>query len=315
KNRPDLSVSVQSGYIDGKPNAANKQDKKPSEPVETPATQLRGAVWSLVPKRSLSTSVVVNYLDMPNNGGLLSAAVKIETDAAEFIQSGNKQTAEVDLVGFVINSDGKQVGNFSERIAADFRTSDLNKTERADIYYNYQTKLAPGLYQVRVASRDVKSGRVGSAVQWIEIPDLSSKRLALSSLLLGERTENGKPQQESALADSALAGTQISVDRRFSSSSHLRYVIFIYNASSGKNGTTLPNVTLQTHVLRGNNIVMASPERQVSVEGQDSSRLSYAAEILLSNLPSGRYELVVTIQDRAAKTNAQKRVWFEVKKL
>lgn len=38
----------------------------------------------------------------------------------------------------------------------------------------------PGAYQLRVALRDVASGRIGSAWQFVEVPDMSQGRLALS---------------------------------------------------------------------------------------------------------------------------------------
>src|SRR5688500_20263205 len=47
--------------------------------------------------------------------------------------------------------------------------------------------ICPGLYQVRVAARDALSGRVGTAKSWIQIPDLSAKKLTLSSLRSEER--------------------------------------------------------------------------------------------------------------------------------
>ncbi|MFL6258062.1 MAG: hypothetical protein ACJ74T_23880 [Pyrinomonadaceae bacterium] len=34
--------------------------------------------------------------------------------------------------------------------------------------------LKPGIYQVRVAARDERSGVLGSASQWVVIPDLST---------------------------------------------------------------------------------------------------------------------------------------------
>src|SRR5688500_19560535 len=48
--------------------------------------------------------------------------------------------------------------------------------------------ICPGLYQVRVAARDALSGRVGTAKSWIQIPDLSAKKLTLSSLRSEEHT-------------------------------------------------------------------------------------------------------------------------------
>ena len=53
--------------------------------------------------------------------------------------------------------------------------------------------MKPGLYQVRVAATDRKGGPVGSVWDWIEIPDFSAKKLALSSLLVGERKPNAAP--------------------------------------------------------------------------------------------------------------------------
>lgn len=51
----------------------------------------------------------------------------------------------------------------------------------------------------------------------------------------------------------------------------------------------------------------------ISTEGQDPARLAYAAEIPLANLPAGRYELQILVQDRIAKSNSTQRVGFEVK--
>ena len=165
-----------------------------------------------------------------------------------------------------------------------------------------------------VAARDVKSGRSGSAIEWIEIPDLSSRRLALSSLLLGEITDDAKKQEREfvPVAKGALAGVQISVDRRFARSSRLRYIIFIYNAAAGKNGANKPDVTLRTQIFSRADVVLTSPARQISVEGQDPARLAYAAEIPLDALSAGRYELQITIQDRTAKTDAVREVSFEI---
>ena len=43
----------------------------------------------------------------------------------------------------------------------------------------------PGSYQVRVATRDRNSAKIGSAGQFVEVPDLKKKRLAVSGIILG----------------------------------------------------------------------------------------------------------------------------------
>jgi hypothetical protein len=132
-------------------------------------------------------------------------------------------------------------------------------------------------------------------------------------LLLSEQSYRTKQmQQPASTAAPLLANAEISVDRRFAQSSRLQYLIFIYNASRGKNGQAQPEVTLQTQVFRGREIVLESPARQISASGQDLARIPYAAEIPLSGMPAGRYELLVKVYDRLAKTNREQRIGFEI---
>src|SRR5215212_5211701 len=98
-----------------------------------------------------------------------------------FSHSEDKQSAVLDLSGVVLNDQGKAVGGFKDRLEVAVWFPQYMGQPRRDLVYNFQSPLAPGLYQVRVAARDDKTGRVGSAVEWIEIPDLSARKLSLSS--------------------------------------------------------------------------------------------------------------------------------------
>lgn len=314
KGRPDLQIRLQTGYLSQKSKPANEQGKNDQPKIQAPENQLRDAVYALTPKDALPISLTVNYLDMPNEGALLATALQIKSDAVEFIKTADKAAASVELVGVVFNSEGKQEGYFKDKLGADLPASSFNNSERPDIFYNQRIRhLKPGLYQIRVAARDSKSGRVGSAVQWILIPDLSSRKLALSSLLIGEQISRTKKEKTTIASESVLADVELSVDRRFSRSSRLRYVFFIYNAARAKKGAAVPDVTVETKILRGKDILLTNPARQFTVAGQDAARLPYAAEMSLNWLPAGRYELEVTVQDRNAKTTVTERAGFVVR--
>lgn len=315
KNRPELKIRVQSGYFSEKPKTVvenkpkNKQEKN-NQPASVPEQKLNAAVTAQIPSRLLPTTLAVNYIDVLNEGALLAAAMQVNTDAVEFETRGDKAVAGVDILGILYNSEGKREGFFRQLLNVDIAASKLAKTDRPKLYYNYQAKLKPGLYQMRVAARDIKSGRVGSAVQWIQIPDLTARKLTLSSLLIGEQYNDGeKKSRENNLTNVGLLEMPISVDRRFARSSILRYLVFVYNASS----KAKPDVTIQTQVWRGKNMILTSAANPISVEGQDAARLPYAAEISLNTLLPGRYELQITVQDRNAKTDIARRVSFEVR--
>ncbi len=164
-----------------------------------------------------------------------------------------------------------------------------------------------GIYQVRVAAIEEKSGRVGSAARWIEIPDLSSKRLTLSSLMVGGQFIGAG--QNTASGDESL---QFSVDRRFPKGANLSFLMFIYNAAIPA-ARSNPDLESQIKIFRHGQQVIASPVRNVVPEANaDLTRIVHGANIALQTLSTGRYLLEVTVWDRVAKTNATQHITFEI---
>ncbi|HKP45226.1 MAG TPA: VWA domain-containing protein [Pyrinomonadaceae bacterium] len=321
KGRPELRVRVQKGYfdktflaeLDEKKRPGNKKAKEPQVPVSKTDVELDAAANALVSTRSLPVTLTANYLDVLNEGILVYVASEISSEALEFsTDKGGKPQANIDILGLVYDSNGKRAGFFRDLLTVDASQSALSKLEGRDVYHNYQIKLKPGLYQIRVAARDAKNGNIGSAVRWIEIPNLSSRKLTLSSLILNERVSDVQNKRENIGAGIG-ENLRVIVDPRISRTSHLRYMIFAYNAARGAAGTGNPDVTVQTQILRGNDVLLSTTPSTISTTGQDVARLPYAAEISLANLPAGRYDLQVVVRDRIAKSSSTQRVGFEVK--
>lgn len=328
KGRPELTVRMQNGYLAEEPREAKesakaakgeaKNVKAGAAAAATPdpaQEQLRAALNSFGPQTGLPTSLSLNYLEA-EGGPALAALVRVEGSAVSFTREAGQVKAAVDVVGVVYDSKGKAEETFSRRLSLNAPEARFEGGSTPNVYYNFQAKLAPGLHQMRVATRDVRTGRVGSAVQWVEIPDLARRKLALSSLLVAEtRTDAARRLTDPAGEPRAGAlpepvAAEVSVDRRFERTSALRYVVFIYNASRGG---AAPDVTLQTQVFRGKRAVVNAPPARVSPDGQDAARLAYAAEVPLEGLPPGRYTLRVTVNDRASKAAAAQRLTFVVK--
>lgn len=309
KGHPDLKVRLQNGYLE---QIVEKEFKKDGENVSatspsTEESQLRATLNSQFSQKDLPTSMVLNYLDLPKEGGVVKAAIQIKNEFLEFSKDEEENSAKVDFLGSLYNSDGKKEGYFKDRITV----SSKNKTEKPDLFYNLQTILKPGLYQIRIATRDVKSGKLGNAIQWINIPDLTKRKLALSSLLLSENSKDSFQKSVNYPNDSSLSSSEISVNRIFQRTSNLRYVIFIYNAKLGKNN--LPDVTVRTQLLRKGKLILDGQPRQISLDGQDLERLYYGAELPLNSLPTGQYEIKLTIQDKNNNSEVEQTVSFEVR--
>ncbi|HEU4835498.1 MAG TPA: VWA domain-containing protein [Pyrinomonadaceae bacterium] len=286
--QPELTVRAPKGYVAGpQPTTATTKPPTDAKP-KTPEAELRDALSDFYPAGGLPTLLSLTYLNTPANGLVVTSSIEIS--------GTGREPATIKLAGVVLNDKGKIASSFKNQL-----NIDAPKSGAADsIFYNHHTPLAPGIYQFRVAARDEKSGRVGSAIQWIVIPDLTKAKLTLSSVLLGGQV----------LEDKSTPHVQLSVDHTFPRMSQLGYWVFVYNAK--RDATGKPQITVQTQVLRDGQAVLNS-QRKVSNAGPDLERIPFGEELALKTLTPGKYDLKVTVTDGVAGTSASQVADFVVR--
>jgi VWFA-related protein len=310
-NRSDLTVRVRKGYldVDPEPAVAAKPEAQPT-PVKTTASKLRESIAAAYPERGLPILMSADYYDVVGKGATLSTAIQIPVEFLQFSQEANgKNQATVDVSGIFYDDSGKPQGSFLERIIATSSVSPSTSGGDRDITFTYPAKLPPGLYQVRVAARDDKSGRIGSAHAWFEIPDLTKKKLAMSSVLLGERRQQPMTNVSN---DGTINPIAMSASHRFKRDSTLRFLVFTYNAALSTTDQK-PDVAIQVQVVRDDQPVLTTALRKIgSDQNTDVARLPYAAEIPLTEMLPGRYLLNVTVIDRLSKQSTTRQTHFDV---
>jgi VWFA-related protein len=309
--RPDLTVRVRKGYFDLDPPApvAAHSSPQPAQTRSAPA-KLRESIIATYPDRALPILLGVDYYDIAGKGPTLSTAIQMPGEFLVFgEQPDGKVQAVINLSAVYFDDKGASKLSFIERIVTTAPNLEAAKNYRNDITFTYPAKLPPGLYQVRVAAHDEKSDRTGSAHAWIEIPDLARKKLAMSSLLLGERTQAMVANVSSPGGASPVA---LSASHRFKRESTLRFLIFAYNTVLSPTDQK-PDAAVQVQVIRDDQPVITTALRKVTTEGVlDLARLPYAAEIPLSQLLPGRYLLQLTVIDRVSKQSASRQTHFDV---
>jgi VWFA-related protein len=320
--RDDLTVRVRKGFFDLDPpapnTASNKKPETPAPSTKTATVKLKEAISAAYPERALPILMSVDYYDIAEKGPTLSTAIQVPGEFLSFgEQPDGKIQAVIDLSGVFCDDKGNVKANFMERIVTTAPSLAATKGYGTDITFTYPTNLPPGLYQVRAAARDDKSGRVGSAHAWIEIPDLAKKKLAMSSLLLGERQDtplaNVSDTNPASVVDNNLGNpVALSASHRFGRDSTLRFLIFAYNALRSP-ADQKPDVAVQVQVIRDDQPVITTALRKISTdELTDLARLPYAAEIPMHELLPGRYLLRITLIDRVAKQSTTRQTHFDV---
>jgi VWFA-related protein len=340
--RTDLVIRFHRGFGDS--SASESAAQKKTEAVPKPANELMGqALRSLYPKSDLPVSISLNFLDVAQFGSTLTTSIKIATNSLVLEAQDGQQAAVIDVAGSVYDSQGKPVSSFNKRLTIRTKSTEVKASPPDNVYYSHFTTIKPGLYQVRIAAVDAKQGRAGSAVRWIEIPDLASKALTLSTLIVGERKTEAVGESPSDASDNskspeAIRQVYLNVDHRFAGSSHLRFLTFVYNASGspandapGPSGqstsdraksvpasstnapATTPDLAVQVQLFRDNEPIITMPLHAIHIDAlSDLRRLPYAAEVKLDGLQAGHYLLLVTVIDRVAKTSASQKFGFKV---
>ncbi|HYJ45165.1 MAG TPA: VWA domain-containing protein, partial [Pyrinomonadaceae bacterium] len=306
KDHPELRVRLRNSFYSPAP-VSNARDEETGSGKESKAkaaspsssasaeAELLGALGSLYPRRSLPVALSVGYLNASGNSFALRVSMELERKDLDTDEHAGK--AEVDVAGVALDDRG-QFASFKQLLTV------VPESSRQPVVWHQQLNVKPGLYQVRVAVRDRASGRMGSAMTWVEVPDPNQSRLQMSSLFLGERRVDAATSSQSV--DAAPQAVSVDVDHRFSRSSVLRFQTYLYNAARGVDGA---DVWVQAEVFRNRQKVMSIAPGKAPLTSEPS-RLPYWSEISLTQLPPGLYTLQVTATDRVGKASASQRINF-----
>jgi VWFA-related protein len=304
KDRPELNVRFRNNFLapantTTTAKSAVVETKEKTIAAMTPEAQLAATMGATYPKKELPVSLAVGYVNSGDGHAVMKASMQI---ARQYLTMGTDNAAktEVDVIGVAVDERG-QFTSFKQVLSV---VREVNAISPA-VTWNQQLSLKPGLYQVRVAVRERSTGRMGSAMQWIEIPDPASGSFGLSSLFLGERTGS---DQEASHSRSGPQAITVDVDHRFARASVLRFQTYVYNALRADKG---PDVWVEGQVFRNRRQVMSLAPDRVPLTN-DIARLPYWSEIPLDGLPSGDYVLLVSATDRIGNRKTSQRIRFTV---
>ena len=133
---------------------------------------MRAVIDAPLSQTQLPTQLEVVVNQVPGVGNQAAVAIRINRDYLAFDLNDGKQSADLDIGGIFYDDKGKPLNSFVGRL----RVFPLpENSDQKKPVYAFNAWLPPGLYQVRVGVRDLKSGRAGSAMQWVQIPKGSSR--------------------------------------------------------------------------------------------------------------------------------------------
>ena len=247
----------------------------------------------------------------PKVGSFMRSMLHIDAHDLTFTDEPNKlHKCVVDILAMTFGDNGIPIDQVGRTYTIELPEELYQRAQREGFVYIMTVPVKkPGPYQLRVALRDSATDHIGSASQFVDVPDLKKNRLALSGLALrgtsrmnGQAGDDPAAQQEGVDRGSAEAGPAV---RHYHSGMYLSYVYFIFNAHSDKDGA--PQLTTQVTLFHEGKPVFSGHPAPLTTTGQpDMKRLIAGGVIQLGiDMPPGDYVLQVTVTDALADKKHQ----------
>lgn len=267
------------------------------------------------------------FANDPSRGSIMRSLLHVKASDLTFAEEPDGwHKASFDILALTFGDNGIVVDRLGKThtMRVKGKTYDRIMREGFTYYITVPVKKA-GAYQLRTAVRDTSSERIGSATQFIEVPDFKKNRLTLSGIVLNGVTKEAylKGQSSSALPqdtdDTADAGDAAASPamRQFKSGMVMVYGYHIYNARLDK-VTKKPQLLTRIRLFRNGKEIFSGTEVSIDATNQtDMKRLVVTGAIQLgTELVPGEYVFqVITTDTLASGKERQTTQWidFEIK--
>jgi len=301
KRRGDYTVRTRTGFY-------GVTDEQLKASNATPQQQLMGALLSPFAASGVQLRLTSLFSNEATQGSVLRSFLHIKGSDLTFTKEPDgTHKAVFELVSVTFGEDGKLVDQFADQHTITLTEALHQKITRYGFTFNTIVPIKKaGAYQLRTALRDVASNRMGSATQFIEVPDIEKDRLMTSGLLI-----KGMPldQYLKGLAAGSVPTSDEESDpmantsvRQFRTGSAMIYALGIYNAKLDKT-TGKPNLTIQARLFRNGELVFTGKEVPFELRDQaDPKRLGGGGAIQLgTEMKPGEYVLQIVVSDLLAK--------------
>lgn len=296
------------------------------KPPQTLTQRMIGALVSPFGSSGIHLQLTSFFSNDPKAGSLMRSMLHIEARDLTFTDEPEGwHKSGFDILAVTFGDNGTVVDQVSRTHTVRMRGETYQRILRDGFVYGVTVPLKkPGAYQLRIALHDAGSERIGSASQFVDVPDIKKNRLALSGIVVkgvsaaeytrnnaqsrppGDTTSTPNVQANGASSQSegveegdAQASPAI---RNFHKGLVMQYYFIIFNPQLDK-ATNQPQLTTQVRLVRDGKLVFTGKETPFNFADQpDLRRLVTGGAIQLgSDLVPGEYVLQIIVRDALAK--------------
>ncbi len=211
-----LTVRSRSGFF-----GATDEEIKP--PSDNALEQMRNAMLSPFTSAGIGLRLTPIYAEVAGHGAVVRNLLDIDTHGLTFTPlPDGSSVAKIKLLVAAFGADNTPISAFDDDYKITVAAGKMEEALRIGALLVREIPLPkPGGVQIRAAVRDSASLKTGSAHEFLQVPDVRKKQLALTSVVLAEG---------SALGSGTLGSS--AARRQFQRGTLLQYFCLLENADA-----------------------------------------------------------------------------------
>jgi len=260
------------------------------------------------PITDLTIVMELNYFRLNNAEYYIPLAVKIPGSELVLAQKENAERTVIDFMYEVKDESGATVSNLRDKVEIKLSGETASRLASSPVQYDSGFSLFPGKYTIKFLARNAETGRIGTYMGNLVVPNLnrelvrlptssvvlSSQRVAMSDALFN--AGKGKEAREQVNNPLIEDGQKLipSVTRVFSRSRDL----YIYLQAYQRDAVTMHPLAAVVTLLKGEEVAFESPAYTVT-EGMDpkSKAVPFKLSLPLGPIEPGEYAFQITVLD------------------
>ena len=283
--RAGLHVRSRTGFF-------GETDEESRPKYETAMDQMRATMLSPFNSSSVRLRLTALYAEAGKHGPVVRNLLHIDARDLTFVTvaDGSSQT-QVEMLAVAVGTGDRNLATVARSYTFHIAPGLLEQARTEGALYTLDVPVhKAGAYQIHVAVRDAWSANVGSASQFIDIPDVKKTPLVLTSVVLqdGERS----PATPGFLMLTPAR-------RQFRRGGRLEYACLV---EAGRKKGTAPDLAVQIRILRDGREMYSAPAKIADL--QNGVRTVYGLLKLSDAIPPGEYYMQVVATDRASRNSS-----------
>jgi VWFA-related protein len=316
-NRPGVKVSYRSGFFSSSPGEG------PTPQLTTAEQQMVDVLTSPFAQSDIALNMNALYADDPTDGAYVRSFLHIDAKNLTFSESPDGwKTSTFKVAAVMFDENGAAIENKEAKYTIRSKGATYETMlKQGFVYVLIVPVKKPGLYQYRVALRDEGSGKIGSASQIVDVPNLAKSKLTVSSMAvenvsmtIWQNIADGKVGNKPGQVQVPSTILYDTVLKQFHAGTVLRYGFEVYNAKA--DSASAPQLEVQAKILQSDRAVVQGNPIKFDASGQpDPKHVKISGNMLLNNnLQAGDYVLQLVVTDKASKQVSTQIFPFEIVK-